>query len=98
MLHVDLHVRGQKTTIPSDLPEPINYNDRQGTLSIVNFGRVIFISPNYHSEDFIWPLGFKSIRQWYSTQIAKRATLYTSEIMVGKGDPDSDPTATPLFR
>eukprot|EP01125_Pyxidicula_operculata_P004888 TRINITY_DN1811_c0_g3_i2.p1 TRINITY_DN1811_c0_g3~~TRINITY_DN1811_c0_g3_i2.p1 ORF type:complete len:1367 (+),score=527.34 TRINITY_DN1811_c0_g3_i2:253-4101(+) len=57
-----------------------------GVLSIAALG-IVSDKKNYHNEKYIWPIGFKSTREYTSTiDVTKRCT-YTCEILDGGDKP-----------
>lgn len=61
-----------------------------GVLSILSLGTVVFNKPGFHSTSYIWPIGFKSTRQYASMKDPDRKTTYINEI-IDNGD-------APIFR
>jgi len=59
-------------------------------LSIIDLGRVVYDREAFHSDKYIWPVGFKSVRIFQSAIDPEERALYTCEILDG-GD-------KPLFR
>lgn len=52
-------------------------------LMIQNLGKVIWDRPAYHTDKYIWPVGFKSTRYYTSVVNVERRCAYTSEIREG---------------
>jgi chromodomain-helicase-DNA-binding protein 7 len=61
------------------------------TAFVIDLGRIVTDRPDFHSERYIFPAGFKSSRLYWSTINPSEKVWYTSEI-VDTGD------AMPLFR
>ena len=78
--------------------EPVKLTDRYGSIHILNYGRIVYVTPKFRIEEHTYPLGYKSERQWQSMRFAKVPTWYVCEVLSGKGNPDTDPAAAPKFR
>lgn len=61
-----------------------------GVLTVVSLGTVVWDREGFHTEKYIWPVGYKTRRTYFSMIDASSSTVYTSEIL---DDGDS-----PLFR
>jgi hypothetical protein len=60
------------------------------SLSLIALGRIVADRPAYHNDRYIFPVGYKSVRQYASMADPQRRCLYVSEIVDGG--------AKPLFR
>ena len=56
-------------------------------LKILNLGTIIYDNKNYHSEKNIFPLGYKSVREYQSMFNLQNRTEYTCEIIDGGTKP-----------
>lgn len=50
-------------------------------------GTVIWDKPEFHSKNYIWPVGYKSTRKLPSTSNSKEYITYRSEILYGEKGP-----------
>ncbi|KAL0481359.1 hypothetical protein AKO1_012723 [Acrasis kona] len=57
------------------------------SLTIHQLGQVVYDRPNYHTDKYIWPIGFKSTRLYSSVKDPNEKCLYTCEIMDGGESP-----------
>lgn len=73
-LHLDSHGR---PVLPLNL----------GILTVTSLGRVISDRPGFHSKRYIWPVGFESHRQYWSTVDSESQTTYVSRIVDGGDAP-----------
>ncbi|KAK8817052.1 hypothetical protein WA556_002950, partial [Blastocystis sp. ATCC 50177/Nand II] len=55
-------------------------------VTVLSFGRVVTQWKSYHNAKYIWPVGFKSTRMYYSFKNPQQKVLYTSEIIDGGSD------------
>ena len=51
--------------------------------TIMNLGCIVTDNPNYHNDSYIWPVGFRSIRPFYSFKNPDLTVTYTSVICDG---------------
>ncbi|EFC48931.1 predicted protein [Naegleria gruberi] len=58
-----------------------------GALTVLSLGKVIYDRPNYHTDKYIWPVGYKSTRYYTSVKDTNRRCLYTCEIKDGGESP-----------
>jgi len=56
-------------------------------VTVFDLGRIVWDRPRYHSKRYIWPLGYKSQRQYYSMRDPEVKVIYTSEIVDGDDEP-----------
>lgn len=63
---------------------PVNINS---SLKILNFGKICWDKPAYHSEKNLFPIGFKSVREHASMKRLGERALYTCEILDGGNKP-----------
>lgn len=59
-------------------------------LTVLSLGTVR-TTPGWHSKRYIWPCGFRSVRQYASMSDPETKIDYTNEIV-------ESPSGTPLFR
>lgn len=86
-------------------PIPLDFTGRPvfpivlGGLTVHSLGEVVSDRPDYHTEDFIFPVGFCSTRVYGSLVDPERKCLYTCKVVDGGLSPrfeivaDSDPNA-----
>ena len=58
-----------------------------GNIEIAKLGTVVWDKPKYHSERYIFPVGFESNRTYFSLQTADERVLYISRILDGGDAP-----------
>ena len=61
---------------------------RLGVITIHDLGRIVADRPGWHTERYIWPLGFRSTRRYASMKHMGSKTLYTCEICDGGDVPE----------
>eukprot|EP01114_Cavostelium_apophysatum_P015128 TRINITY_DN4061_c0_g1_i1.p1 TRINITY_DN4061_c0_g1~~TRINITY_DN4061_c0_g1_i1.p1 ORF type:complete len:2056 (-),score=800.22 TRINITY_DN4061_c0_g1_i1:68-6235(-) len=54
---------------------------------IVSLGNIVHDRPAFHSRNYIWPVGYKSVRKLQSVVNPDTHTTYASEILDGKSGP-----------
>jgi len=62
-----------------------------GIVTVHELGQVVTDRPAFHNKRYIWPLGFKSSRQYLSTADPEASVTYFSEVK------ESGPGGGPLF-
>jgi len=73
--------RGRKFEVKRDEDGNVVLPLKLGVLTVENLGRVIFDNLNFHSEKYIWPLGYKSSREYTSTKDISQKCKYHCEIL-----------------
>jgi len=63
------------------------------SLTILSLGRVVPDRPGFHSQAYIWPVGFRSQRLYASYMNPHARVLYLNEILNGGGAPEFRITA-----
>lgn len=58
-----------------------------GALTIHSLGKVVYDRPNYHTDKYLWPVGYKSTRYYTSVKDTNNRCLYTCEIHDGGENP-----------
>jgi hypothetical protein len=58
-----------------------------GALTIHSIGQVVYDRPNYHTDKYIWPVGYKATRYYTSVKDTNNRCLYTCEIHDGGENP-----------
>ncbi|KAL9657275.1 hypothetical protein ABK040_011495 [Willaertia magna] len=58
-----------------------------GALTVLALGKVVFDRPAFHTEKYIWPVGYKSTRYYTSVKDTNKRCLYTCEIKDGGDAP-----------
>ncbi|ORY50877.1 FYRN-domain-containing protein [Rhizoclosmatium globosum] len=58
-----------------------------GVMTIVALGEVVFDRPAYHTERYIYPVGFKSVRSFMSILDPEKVVNYTCEVQDGGDAP-----------
>jgi hypothetical protein len=76
--------------LPTNSEGKVVFPIHLGVLSILQLGTVVYNKPGFHSTSYIWPIGFKSTRQYASMKDPERKTTYFNEI-IDNGD-------APIFR
>jgi len=80
-----------KTAEKKYVPAPTDNNGRVlfpislGVLTVESLGKIIYDQPNWHSEAYIWPNGYKSRRVYASMKDPERKVNYECEIILGPG-------------
>jgi len=54
------------------------------SLSIHNLGKIVYEKPGFHSSSYIWPVGYKSVRQFASMRDPEIRINYINEILDGE--------------
>jgi len=54
-----------------------------GSLAVVALGTIVCDNPSFHSSQYIWPVGFKSVRQFSSMKNPDIRVSYINEILPG---------------
>lgn len=54
-----------------------------GALTVLNLGKVVLGKPNYHTEKYIWPVGYHCKRVFTSVKNTEKRCTYTCEIRDG---------------
>jgi hypothetical protein len=72
-------------------------------LKILNLGTIIYDNKNYHNEKNIFPIGFKSVREYQSMFNLQKRAEYTCEILDGGTKPQykitsSEDVENPIIR
>ena len=65
-----------------------------GKMRIECLGTIIYDPPTFHSSKYIWPVGFKSVREYQSFINPEKRVDYTSEILDGGEKPIFSVTAS----
>lgn len=65
--------------------EIITMNDigsayRLGSVTVHRLGHINFENPGHHTADYIYPVGFRSTRLYWSMKRPRTRTLYTFEV------------------
>ena len=90
IIHDYIKNPSQKTIFPSQ--KNFNYNNINttiinSTLQIINFGRIEYERTNYHTNDMLFPIGYKSIRIDQSIYEIDKKVEYICEILDGGDKP-----------
>ncbi|KAG2374521.1 hypothetical protein C9374_010805 [Naegleria lovaniensis] len=54
-----------------------------GALTVLALGKVVYDRPTFHTDKYIWPVGYKSTRYYTSVKDTNKRCLYTCEIKDG---------------
>lgn len=57
------------------------------SLTILNFGEIEFVNPAFHSQQNLFPVGYKAERKHRSARFQGQETIYTCEILNHNGRP-----------
>lgn len=79
--------RGRNVDIHRDSSDNIVFPIKIGVATLIEALGVINTKPNFHSEKYIWPIGFKSTREFTSTKNIDERCMYTCEIVDGGDKP-----------
>ncbi|KAF0972937.1 hypothetical protein FDP41_008789 [Naegleria fowleri] len=58
-----------------------------GALTVLSLGKVVYDRPTFHTDKYIWPVGYKSTRYYTSVKDTNKRCLYTCEIKDGGDAP-----------
>lgn len=58
-----------------------------GPLTLVRLGTIVYDREKFHNRRYIWPLGFESIRTYFSMKNPDKHIIYTSRILDGGDGP-----------
>ncbi|XP_059618625.1 transforming growth factor beta regulator 1 [Phlebotomus argentipes] len=76
---------------------PTQYPFSVGHLTISSLGEIVYDRPGFHSEQWIYPVGYTALRIYGSVRDPRRKTVYTCKILDGGANPlfeitiESDP-------
>jgi hypothetical protein len=79
--------RGRNVDIHRDSSDNIVFPIKIGVATLIEALGTINPKPNFHSEKYIWPIGFKSTREFTSTKNIEERCMYTCEIIDGGDKP-----------
>jgi len=79
--------RGRNVDIHRDSSDNIVFPIKIGIATLIEALGTINTKPNFHSEKYIWPVGFKSTREFTSTKNIDERCMYTCEIVDGGDKP-----------
>eukprot|EP01080_Neovahlkampfia_damariscottae_P001827 gene1827-969_t len=81
----DVEVKKNKrlVEVQRDLYGNVIFPINLGALTIHSVGKVIYDRPAYHTDKYIWPVGFKATRVYTSMKNVDERIVYTCEIKDG---------------
>jgi len=71
----------------NNLKLPVMVGKSNNEVKIISIGKVIYDRESYHSQRYIWPVGFESQKEYISMQDPKKRTIYTNRILDGGDNP-----------
>jgi len=80
----------------NNLKLPVMVGKSNNEVKIISIGKVIYDRESYHSQRYIWPVGFESQKEYISMQDPKKRTIYTNRILDGGENPIFEVTAEDL--
>jgi len=80
----------------NNLKLPVMVGKSNNEVKIISIGKVIYDREAYHSQRYIWPVGFESQKEYISMQDPKKRTIYTNRILDGGETPIFEVTAEDL--
>lgn len=93
LLQVKLKGNKRETIEVDENGQPTQVLHLGTSLTIHGLGRIIQNKPAFHNDRYIFPAGFKSSRQYFSTVNPDQKVLYYSEIIDGGDAPEFKVTA-----
>jgi len=75
---------------------PVTVGKSSNEVNIISIGKVVYDREAYHSQRYIWPVGFVSKKEYISMQDPKKRTIYTNRILDGGDTPIFEVTAEDL--
>ncbi|GAB5368126.1 hypothetical protein AAMO2058_001291500 [Amorphochlora amoebiformis] len=64
---------------------------RVGALIVQTLGKIEHVHPSFHTERYIFPVGFKSLRIWWDYRNPGRRTMYTCAIVEATREGKKEP-------
>lgn len=75
---------------------PVTVGKSSNEVTIISIGKIVYDREAYHSQRYIWPVGFESKKEYISMQDPKKRTIYTNRILDGGDLPIFEVTAEDL--
>jgi len=75
---------------------PVTVGKSSNEVTIISIGKIVYERDAYHSQRYIWPVGFESKKEYISMQDPKKRTIYTNRILDGGDVPIFEVTAEDL--
>jgi len=75
---------------------PVTVGKSSNEVTIISIGKIVHERDAYHSQRYIWPVGFESKKEYISMQDPKKRTMYTNRILDGGDVPIFEVTAEDL--
>ncbi|ORX52972.1 hypothetical protein BCR36DRAFT_582374 [Piromyces finnis] len=79
-----------------NLKLPVVVGKSSNEVTIISIGKIVHERDAYHSQRYIWPVGFESKKEYISMQDPKKRTIYTNRILDGGDVPIFEVTAEDL--